>query len=303
MKTAVHPFESLAESDPSFERLGPTEGRIQIDSTARRAEIQVEEDWLTATLPLSGGEKTDLFGFDLLRRQPLLLGPVKFGLEGSNRYSLIGEIPLHGPLTPEALRNRFGNMKEGLRRGLALFEAVSLGKNFTPDPEEEIDAASRFEQIGAILKEMAGEAWQCRGGRYERLLEERNYTVKMEIRIGPAGKFSLQSPLVAFQMKDLSDGSKQGLARFLIAVHRRIRLVRVSIIQVGDGEGHEICLEVVAGDPVIHPSLLAEAISSVTAAARWMALELRALLDPEVATAYLKHHEIGEAEEREHILE
>lgn len=303
MITAVHPFESLAEIDPSFERSGPTEGHVQIDSPAGRAEIQVEEDWLTATLPLSGGGEADLFGFDLLRRQPLLLGPVKFGVDESDRFSLIGEIPLHGRSSPEELKNHFRNMKELLRQGRVLFEAVALDKTIVLDPEEEIDPAPHLEQIGAILKEMAGDAWQCREGKYQRLLEERNYSLKMEVGIGPAGRLTLRSPLAASQMKDLSDTSKRGLGRFLLTAHQRVRLVRGSIVEEMGGERHEIRLEVVAGDPVIHSSMMAQSLSSVAAAARWMTMEVRALLDQEVAAAYLKHVEGRTAKKEENNLQ
>jgi hypothetical protein len=306
-------FEIIAAVTPSFKRTGPSVGQFRPFNYTPSARVHLDPlGWATIILPLSkhNGANSSLDpeadSLKLLELQHGIEAPVKIIFHrGLNRYALVGEIPPLDSKDPGESVKTCNIVKQGFKNGIFIYRNYSKGKKCIWGRESQRIQDTNKNHTEIIQERLVDIFEQIGGGNWTKTddgiligFDTENYFQKIEVQLKRTGTVGITSLLTSYNDESLSIESRAALARFLLEVNCKIRLTRASIVRMMDLPGHQtgqpdprmkaVNLEVLLGGDVLSACFLEKAIASLVVAARYACLEVRALMNEEVARAYLK---------------
>jgi hypothetical protein len=250
---------AIGAIEPTFQAQHPWRGQWMLGG--RPAHLRTDGEWLEAWMPLCGDARA------LLPTQHSLAGLAKL----SAGDFLRAELPAGRNDCAAAFRALCGE----LERGLDHFEGV---------PESAPAAPLSAGNLDACLSE-SGIAWSPRGNAFATPLEDDPAPTSFAIAETMGNALAIRSTMV--RLPNPNGESREALTHFLLALNQRIRLARASPAP------DRILLEVVLPPACVKPALVKQAVGALWAGVAAARRECAALLDPEIARAYLQFHSKG----------
>ena len=247
---------AIGAIEPTFQAQHPWSGQWMLGG--RPAHVRTEGEWLESWMPLCGDAR------GLLADQHSLAGLAKL----SAGDFLRAELPVGRAGCAAAFRTLCGE----LERALDHFEGV---------PESAPAAPLAAEMLEGCLSE-SGVAWSPRGGVFSTPLEDDPAPASFAIAEAMGNALAIRAAMV--RLHNPVGESHRALIHFLLALNQRIRLARASLMP------DRIVLEVVLPPACLNPVLVAQAVGALWAGAAAARRECAALLNPEIARAYLQFH-------------
>jgi hypothetical protein len=248
--------DTVSAIEPTFQAQHPWCGQWMLDG--RPAYVRADGEWLETWMPLCGDAAA------LLARQHCLAGLAKVA---AGDY-LRAEMPSGCADCADAFRTLRGE----LERGLDHFEGV---------PDSTAAAPLSVENLAECLS-ASGAPWSPRGSGFSTPLEDGPAPAAFAIAEPRGNAFAIRANMV--RLHGPQRASTEALTHFLLVFNECIRLARGSMSPDG------IVLEVVLPAACVKPALVQQAVRSLWAGAAAARRECAALLDPEIAAAYLQFH-------------
>jgi hypothetical protein len=248
--------EIIGAIEPTFQAHHPWCGQWMLGG--RPAYVRADDEWLEARMPLCGDTGT------LLASQHGLAGLAKVA---AGDY-LRAELPVGRADCADAFRTLCGE----LERGLDHFEGV---------PESAVASTLSAENLAECLS-ASGVAWSPKGGAFSTPLEDDPAPTSFAIAEALANAIAVRATMV--RLHRLNGESMKALNHFLLVLNQRIRLARGSMAP------DRVVLEVVLPASCAKPALVKQAVRSLWTGAAAVRRECAALVDPEIAEAYLQFH-------------
>jgi hypothetical protein len=254
--------EAISRVEPTFRRRGPGEGDWQF--SGRPAYLIWDGEWLEVRAPLCGDVRR------LLPRQYLLAGLVKAASGDFIRAEL--------PAARDDTNRVFAILRAELEEGLDHFE------------DEPAPAATLPLEAGKIAECLNGSgfAWNQQQSAFTTALEDGPTPAAFATAEAMGEALAIRTTMA--RIRDPSARSLEALTHFLLVLNQRLRMARGSLMP------DRVTLEVVLPPACVTPVLVKRAVRSLWAGAAAARRECAALLNPQVAEAYLDFHLKGELE-------
>lgn len=248
--------EIIGAIEPTFQAQHPWCGQWMLGG--RPAYVCAYDEWLEARIPLCGDARS------LLASQQGLAGLAKLAAGDF----LCAELPIGRADRADAFRA----LCSELERGLDHFEGV---------PESTVATTLSAENLAECLS-ASGVSWSSKGSAFSTPLEDAPAPISFAIAEAIGKALAIRATMV--RLHSPSGESMKALTHFLLVLNQRIRLARASMAP------DKVVLEVVLPAGCAKPALVNQAVRSLWTGAAAARRECAALLDPEIAEAYLQFH-------------
>jgi hypothetical protein len=252
--------EAIGAIEPTFQAQHPWCGQWMLGG--RPAHVRIDDEWLEMWMPLCGDARSLL--------------PCQHGLAGLAKVAAGDYLRAEMPASHTDCGPAFRILRRELERGLDHFEGV---------PEPEAASTPPFENLAECLS-ASGVPWSPKGSAWSTPLEDDPAPTSFAIAEALGNALAIRTTIA--RLHGPSRESAEALTHFLLVLNERIRLARGSMTP------DRMVLEVVLPAGSVKPALVKQAVGSLWTGAAAARRECSALLDPEIAEAYLQFHLKGE---------
>ncbi|MFN0058698.1 MAG: hypothetical protein ACKVX7_09615 [Planctomycetota bacterium] len=236
---------------------------------AAHARIENDDRWRFTASPLIRSERSS---WELLMAQHDLPGNVRWARANScDAPELVADVLV----TTESTKAREREALRGMQLALT-------GRGAEVEPEESVAPVNAA--LAAVCAETGWSHAERDGGAFAVALECGNDTHSARLVATPRGHVAIETPLARVAIADFSELARTAIADFLLAMSAALRHVRPAAIITS----HEIEFVLEARFPTTPSAAeLATTLSACSVGCSTCARETSALLDSEIAKAYL----------------